>query len=601
MESIRSRSFAASVALALVAGCHDGGTVPLRPASIEIVEGSGQTGTVGQRVATPPKFVVKDESGRALSGVSVTVAVTAGNGTVANAPSKTSGGVTSVGTWTLGQKVGINRLTVTVTGLAPIEFEATGRAGSAASITPVSPTTFSGRVAEIVSPAPRARIVDAYGNPIGVSTVEVRLFGGGTAPSTFMSDVDGNVSVAGWTLGTKIGQDVLTLTSGTATLSFIANKVASDPASIVAIAGDLQSGLAGAPLASPILLGVADRFGNTVLGQTASFTVTSGGGELATTTATADAFGTIRVPSWKLGRTTLPQVVHAAVADAALDVSATVQTEFHIDVRFFGPTMTDAQQALFTNAAARLSAIIIGDIPDVTLTNFDVAQACGLPDLPTLNETVDDVVIYASVQEIDGTGRILAEAGPCGFRNFGAGHLTSVGVMALDAADIERMGANGTLQDVITHEMLHVLGIGTLWSERNLLQSAGTSSVTYLGRGGAGGCFDSGGAPVCGAGVPVENNGVPGTADAHWRESTFQSELMTGYVNLGGMPLSGITVGSLQDMGYTVNMLAADPFHVPLPGASANIIPGEGGWERRPPGEGVLISPSGVATPIKRR
>jgi len=49
-----------------------------------------------------------------------------------------------------------------------------------------------------------------------------------------------------------------------------------------------------------------------------------------------------------------------------------------------------------------------------------------------------------------------------------------------------------------------------------------------------------------------------------------------------------------------VNPLAADPFHVPIPGASANMIPGEGGWERRPPTTGVLISPSGVVTPIKR-
>ena len=75
---------------------------------------------------------------------------------------------------------------------------------------------------------------------------------------------------------------------------------------------------------------------------------------------------------------------------------------------------------------------------------------------------------------------------------------------------------------------------------------------------------------------------------------------MTGYVNLGGMPLSAITIGSLDDMGYAVNPLAADPFHVPLPGASANMIPGDDGWERRPPTNGVLISPSGVVTPIKR-
>ena len=599
MQFIRWRSFTASVACAALAGCHDGTTTPVKPASIAMVDGGGQVGTVGQRLTTSPTFVVKDAGGQAISGVGLTIAVTAGSGSVANAPRASSGGSTSVGTWTLGPKAGVNRLTVTVSGLPPIVFEATARAGSAATIIPISPATFSGRVAEVVSPAPIARVSDTFGNPVSGGSVQAKLSGGGTAASTFTSDADGNVTVGAWTLGTKVGQDVLTLTTGSATLSFIANKVAGDPAGMSVISGDQQTALAGTMLAVPILIAVADRFGNPVLGQTASFTVTSGGGDVGPT-ATADATGAITVPSWKLGRTALPQVVHAAVGDATLDVSATVQTDYHIDIRFFGPGLTEAQQALFTNAAARLSAIVIGDLPNVTLTDFDVARACGVFDLPTLNETVDDVVIYASVQNIDGAGRILAEAGPCGFRNAASGLLTTVGVMEFDEADIDRLVANGTLQDVITHEMLHVLGVGTLWSDRRLLQAEGTSSVTYLGRGGAGGCFDSGGASVCGSGVPVENNGIPGTTDAHWRETTFQSELMTGYVNVGPMPLSAITVGSLQDMGYVVNMLAADPFQVPPAGASPNTIPGDGGWERRPPSPGVLISPTGVVTPIRR-
>ena len=599
MQSIRSRSFTASVALAVLAGCHDGSTAPVKPASIAIVDGSGQVGTVGQRLGTSPTFVVKDEGGRAISGVSLTIVVTAGNGTVANAPRKSSAGPTSVGAWTLGQKAGVNQLTVTVAGLPPILFEATARAGAAVAITPVSPSTFSGRVGEEVSPAPVARVSDAFGNPVGQASVQGKLAGGGSASSTFISSADGNVTLSGWTLGTKVGQDVLTLTLGSATLSFIANKVASDPAAMSVLSGDQQAGLAGALLPAPVVIGVIDRFGNTVLGQTGSFAVTSGGGEVGAT-ATADATGAITIPSWKLGRTSLPQVVRVTVGDATLDVSASVKTDYHIDVRFFGPGITDAQQALFTNAAARLSAIITGDLPDINLTDFDVTRACGLFGLPFLNETVDEVVIFASVQNIDGAGRILAQAGPCGFRSAASGYLTTVGVMEFDAADIERLAANGTLQDVITHEMLHVLGVGTLWSDRRLLQSEGTSSVTYLGRGGAGGCFESGGASVCNAGVPVENNGVPGTTDAHWRETTFQSELMTGYVNLGGMPLSAITLGSLDDMGYIVNPLAADPFHVPIPGASANMIPGDGGWERRPPTNGVVISPSGVVTQIKR-
>src|SRR4051794_27688561 len=61
LQSIRVRSAAASVALAVVAGCHDNGVAPIKPAAIAIVAGNAQTGTVGQHVATSPTFVVNDE------------------------------------------------------------------------------------------------------------------------------------------------------------------------------------------------------------------------------------------------------------------------------------------------------------------------------------------------------------------------------------------------------------------------------------------------------------------------------------------------------------------------------------------------------------
>jgi len=74
---------------------------------------------------------------------------------------------------------------------------------------------------------------------------------------------------------------------------------------------------------------------------------------------------------------------------------------------------------------------------------------------------------------------------------------------------------------------------------------------------------------------------IPGTADAHWRESIFGPELMTGFVNHGAMPLSAITVGSLADLGYTVNPLAADPFVVPT-SATHTVVPSKTTpWEIR--------------------
>ena len=66
------------------------------------------------------------------------------------------------------------------------------------------------------------------------------------------------------------------------------------------------------------------------------------------------------------------------------------------------------------------------------------------------------------------------------------------------------------------------------------------------------------------------------------------------------MPLSAITVGSLADMGYTVNALAADPFRVP--GApSANTIPSTGqAWEKPLGSPGMMLQPDGTVTKIKR-
>ena len=39
----------------------------------------------------------------------------------------------------------------------------------------------------------------------------------------------------------------------------------------------------------------------------------------------------------------------------------------------------------------------------------------------------------------------------------------------------------------------------------------------------------------------------------HWQETVFGNELMTGSIDRGFNPISRITVGAFQDMGYTLN------------------------------------------------
>jgi hypothetical protein len=59
----------------------------------------------------------------------------------------------------------------------------------------------------------------------------------------------------------------------------------------------------------------------------------------------------------------------------------------------------------------------------------------------------------------------------------------------------------------------------------------------------------------------VERDFGDGTACGHWDEACMGSELMTGILGPSSTnPLSRITVGTLQDMGYQVNYLMADPF-----------------------------------------
>jgi len=122
----------------------------------------------------------------------------------------------------------------------------------------------------------------------------------------------------------------------------------------------------------------------------------------------------------------------------------------------------------------------------------------------------------------------------------------------------------GLLQQVILHEMGHVLGYGTLWPELGLLADpslSGGADPHFTGAQ-ATAAFDAAGGTSYAGGlkVPVENTGGAATADAHWRESVFGSELMTGFIQVGENPLSQVSVASMADLGYAVNATGADPY-----------------------------------------
>ncbi|WP_439626598.1 pre-peptidase C-terminal domain-containing protein [Gemmata sp.] len=216
---------------------------------------------------------------------------------------------------------------------------------------------------------------------------------------------------------------------------------------------------------------------------------------------------------------------------------------FDVTVRF-GGGLTTSQQAVFQQAAARWAQVITGDLPNATYQGV----------------AVDDVLIDASGASIDGAGGILGQAGPDAFRSGGAG-LPIHGTMEFDSADLAAMEADGSLLAVILHEMGHVLGIGTLWQSSGLLTGFGGTNPRFTGTHAVAEYNQIFGTNV--TGVPVESGGGPGTAYGHWSETVFDNELMTGYINGSSQPLSRVTVASLWDLGYAVNLSAADAYTPP--------------------------------------
>ena len=227
--------------------------------------------------------------------------------------------------------------------------------------------------------------------------------------------------------------------------------------------------------------------------------------------------------------------------------AAAVAAAYKIEVRFLGGLNT-AQKNAFKAAADRWATVIVGDLPSVRVDG----------------EVIDDLLILAQGTDIDGPRGILGQAGPTHIRPASAGKykfLPVKGTMSFDTADLKAMQQDGTLKDVITHEMGHVIGVGTIWERKGLLKDAGQPTVRFVGKNARKefGKLKKSKA----ADVPVENTGGPGTADGHWRESVFRNELMSGFIAAPNNPLSRLTVASLLDMGYEVDLSKAEPYKLP--------------------------------------
>jgi len=242
---------------------------------------------------------------------------------------------------------------------------------------------------------------------------------------------------------------------------------------------------------------------------------------------------------------------YTCLQNSGFGVDDTSKYNIDLSLEVRDPKNADA----YLSARAKWMELIVGDLPSITSDEIGNADDC-VNDFPA---NVDDLHICARDAEIDGPGGILGQAGPFWGRNDDmTGKLTTVvtGGMEFDIADVEMMVVDGTWDSVILHEMGHVFGIGTIWGLTGLVND----NLDYLGEHAISVWVDDWG--CASSAPPVEKDGGDGTAGGHWDEGCLKTELMTGFAEVAGtdMPVSTLTIASLQDMGYTVDYDAADDY-----------------------------------------
>lgn len=232
-------------------------------------------------------------------------------------------------------------------------------------------------------------------------------------------------------------------------------------------------------------------------------------------------------------------VLDTSVASANSYVSGLggngVVSDFNIEIVFEG-VFSAVERAAFETAADYLSSVITGDLPD--------------------QGGIDDIRITAFLEPIDGPFDTLAFAGPTALR-FGGDALPSEGEMIFDTADIGRQASEGTLATTVLHEMIHALGFGTFSGFSDNVTSGtdarftGANAIAAYNAGFPG---LSGADGLSGFGVPIDGG--------HWPEASFLNELLTPFLDGSGDYVSGLTIATLEDLGYDTI------FDIALPGAT---------------------------------
>ena len=244
---------------------------------------------------------------------------------------------------------------------------------------------------------------------------------------------------------------------------------------------------------------------------------------------------------------------------------------FNIELVFVGD-FTDARKDVMQQAARHWETIITEGLPDVNFSANPHSLSFGDGTI-AVDDTVDDLRIFIQKEELESL--IAGTGGPRYVRSGDPTGLPATGLVVISPSFLARRQQweplwmeERLLRDLMLHEIAHVLGFGPLWGELDLRHEL-PGDAYFSGELAIQAFNAAGGESYSGNKVPVVGASGGCGVGAHWRADVFRgldrqfgAEQMEPTLEREHR-LSAITIQSLADLGYVVDVSRADPYRLP--------------------------------------